>query len=155
MAKRVILLSILLGFFGSHYHHAHAATASEVLAVNLINKERSKHGLSKLKMNTKLNIATKLKLKDMQDKKYWSHSAPDGTSPFHWIDEAQYAYHYAGENLVRGVTNINGAMLAWMASPAHRKNILNPAYRETGITVVSLDFKGTKRLAIINMFGSL
>lgn len=154
MVKRTILLSILLSFFGS-LHHAHASTTSEVAVVDAINKERSKHGLSKLQLNEKLNVATKLKLRDMQNKHYWSHYAPSGTSPFHWIDEAKYTYQYAGENLARGFTTVDSAVKAWMASPSHRKNILNPSYRDTGITVVRADFGGEKRFAIVNMFGTL
>lgn len=154
MFKRTILLATIIGLFSSH-HHARAATISEVAVVDFMNHERSKHGLPKLKLNTKLNLAAKLKLKDMQDKKYWSHSSPSGTSPFYWIDQVKYNYHYAGENLARGFTNVNDAMKAWMASPSHKKNILNPAYRDTGLTVIAVGIAREKRVAIVSMFGAL
>lgn len=154
MIKITILLSILLGSFGS-YHHAHASTTSEIAVIDAMNKERSKYGLPKLKLNTKLTTATRLKVKDMQDKHYWNHYAPSGTSPFKWIDDAQYTYRYAGENLARGFTTVGATMKAWMASPTHRKNILNPAYRDTGLTIISTGAGSEKRIAIVNMFGAI
>src|SRR3990172_13094607 len=50
--------------------------------VNLTNKERQALGKPSLKENSLLNKAAALKADDMFSDDYWSHFAPDGTSPW-------------------------------------------------------------------------
>ena len=46
-----------------------------------------------------------------------------------------YAYSMANENLAAGQTGPAQAMQGWMASPAHRANVLAPAARDLGVGV--------------------
>jgi hypothetical protein len=65
----------------------------------------------------------------MACKNYFSHTGSDGSSPFDRIKAQGYVYSYAGENLFagNGVYNDAGqAVSAWMNSPGHKQNILNP-----------------------------
>jgi len=57
-----------------------------------------------------------------------------------------YGYWAVGENLYwrTGFPTAGDGMRAWMASPEHRKNILDPSWKQIGIaTVVSSDAPGT------------
>ena len=47
-----------------------------------------------------------------------------------WVSETGYKYLYAGENLAMDYITAEGTMRAWMTSPTHMKNIINP---ETGV----------------------
>ena len=74
---------------------------------------------------------------------YFAHKSADG-SPF-WkriktfYAEPRYGYWSVGENLfwASGSVTADASMKAWMASPGHRANILNPAWRQIGIAAVS------------------
>ena len=65
-----------------------------------------------------------------------------------------YKYRYAGENLARDFSNASSAMDAWMNSPTHKENILNPKYKEIGIGVVEGDLAGTDTTIIVQFFGA-
>ena len=51
---------------------------------------------------------------------------------------AYQQYRTIGENLARGPAGLNADQIheAWMESPAHRKNILQPAYTSIGIALI-------------------
>src|SRR5262249_52419968 len=46
-----------------------------------------------------------------------------------------YNFRYLGENIAYGFGTAQGVMTAWMNSPGHRANILDPNYTEIGIAV--------------------
>jgi uncharacterized protein YkwD len=48
-------------------------------------------------------------------------------------------YRTAGENIAGGQESIQEAMKAWLASPAHCTNIMNPNFSEVGVSVVLND----------------
>lgn len=56
-----------------------------------------------------------------------------------------------GENIAAGQRSPEEVMAAWMASPGHRANILNPAFREIGIGVVN---RGRSGLYWVQIFGA-
>ena len=90
----------------------------------------------------------------MIDRDYWAHVAPDGTQPWKFFTSFGYKYRYAGENLARDFSNASSAMDAWMNSPTHKENILNPKYKEIGIGVVEGDLAGTDTTIIVQFFGA-
>jgi uncharacterized protein YkwD len=55
-----------------------------------------------------------------------------------------------GENIAAGQRSPVEVMAAWMASPGHRANILNPAFREIGLGVVN---RGRFGLYWVQIFG--
>jgi len=55
-----------------------------------------------------------------------------------------------GENIAAGQRSPEEVMAAWMASPGHRANILNPAFREIGLGVVN---RGRFGLYWVQIFG--
>jgi hypothetical protein len=86
---------------------------------------------------------------------YFAHNSPSGITPWKWFDDVDYAYVYAGENLAIDFNTGEGVHEAWMNSPGHRQNILNPHYRDIGIAVVSGAFQDRTTTIVIQHFGSL
>ena len=66
----------------------------------LANESRQSSLVEKtLSVNTLLEEAARLKAEDMAKNGYFSHTSPDGKTPWHWLDRVGYAFKYAGENL--------------------------------------------------------
>jgi hypothetical protein len=72
----------------------------------------------------------------MIDNDYWAHIAPDGTTPWSFIDDAGYVYIKAGENLAYGFATSSGTVDGWMNSPGHRANILDEEFEEVGFGIL-------------------
>lgn len=131
-----------------------ASNISKTDVVNLTNSQRIAAGLEPLTLNETLSSAAWSKGMDMINKDYWAHTAPDGTEPWAFFNSLGYRYRYAGENLARDFNNANSAIEAWMASPTHRDNILNPKYKEIGIGIVEGDLAGSDTTLIVQFFGT-
>lgn len=106
----------------------------EVLA-NYTNIERSKASVGALNVNKRLNISASAKCKDMADRNYWSHTAPDNTEPWAFMKQAGYSYSDAGENLAYGFSENSEIIKGWMNSKSHKANMLNPVFTEVGFGI--------------------
>ena len=122
-------------------------TAQEIL--DLVNRDRSSHGLATLTLNPTLNLAASEKASDMLTENYFAHTSPSGISPWHWFKTAGYNYSFAGENLAEGYADASVLEKSWMASPSHRANILSPNYSEVGLAVV--DYNNSS--LVVQLFG--
>ena len=130
--------------------------ASDITMIDVIaqtNQERAKNGLGALTYNEQLSQAAATKAQDMFAKQYWAHQAPDGTEPWAFISGAGYQYVAAGENLARDFAITSDMVAAWMASPTHAANIMNPRYQEIGIAVVNGTLEGMETTLVVQMFG--
>lgn len=90
--------------------------AYERAVVDLVNRERTRRGLRPLKANEKM----------MADARGWSATQASRRRMFH----SKMGY---GENVAVGQPTPEAVMLAWMNSPGHRRNILNPSYSTIGV----------------------
>lgn len=120
----------------------------------LTNQKRQENGLPPLSLSDQLAAAAASKANDMLAKNYWSHIAPDGTTPWVFIRNSGYNYIYAGENLARGYTNAADVVNAWMASPTHRDNMLSSKYQNIGFAIVTGNLTGEETVLVVEMFGS-
>lgn len=117
------------------------------------NQNRQKEGLVSLSLNNQLSEAALLKAKDMFEKNYWAHNAPEGTTPWVFIKKAGYDYIYAGENLARGFNSSGDVVNAWMASPKHRENLLSGNYNDVGFAIASGKLNGEESVLVVEMLG--
>lgn len=101
----------------------------------IVNKERSDHGLAPLKLANDLSYVARVKSRDMNDKKYFDHESPTYGSPFKMMNDFGLKFSTAGENIAAGYVDAAEVMEGWMNSPGHRANILTPEYEEIGIGV--------------------
>jgi hypothetical protein len=118
------------------------------------NKERADRRLAPLAWNETLSKAAHLKARDMFKQQYWAHTAPDGKTPWFWIDQAGYDYSYAGENLARNFPTSQAVLNAWMASSEHAKNITNAHFSEVGFAVVDGELEDKPTTLVVALYGS-
>lgn len=118
------------------------------------NLKRQENGLPPLVLNGQLSQAAAGKAQDMITKNYWAHIAPDGLTPWAFINGAGYRYIHAGENLARGFTTSGDVVNAWMESPGHRDNILSKNYTEVGFAILSGTLTGEETVLVVEMLGS-
>lgn len=99
--------------------------------LELVNEERAKKNLSPLSWSSELEPITDIRAAEIS--KYFEHDRPNGT---HWYDlypakenacraENLAAYHSSPEEVVG----------AWMRSPGHRANILDPTYNKMSVSL--------------------
>ncbi len=132
----------------------YAAQISPERVVELTNQERTKTGLSPVTLNSQLNEAALRKAGDMFAFDYWAHVSPSGREPWDFFREVGYHYVYAGENLARDFSSADAAVSAWMASPSHKDNIINPKYQEIGVAVVDGTLGSVETTLIVQLFGA-
>ena len=129
-----------------------AIVASKMIA--LINESRIEAGVEPLAENTNLVQFAQVKGEDMITRDYFAHDTPEGKRPWQWINRAEYDYVYAGENLAMDFTSAEVVHAAFMKSPSHRKNILNPNYKEAGIAVIDGELNGHATVLLVEFFGT-
>lgn len=115
---------------------------------------RAKQDLPALKENPSLTAAAVAKANHMFSNNYWSHTSPDGTTPWYFILDAGYKYLHAGENLARDFKTADGAVTAWTKSPTHMANLVSDKYQDIGVAVIDGNLDGKETTLIVQMFGS-
>jgi len=117
------------------------------------NDNRQSENIPSLNENPLLDAAAKMKAEDMAEKEYFAHTSPDGTEPWYWLKRVGYDYSYAGENLAINFFDSEDVIKAWLNSPTHRQNILNPKFTEIGIATAKGTYEGRETVFIVQMFG--
>lgn len=113
----------------------------EAAMLQLVNKERQKHGLRLLEADSEMRQVARLHSQDMFQRGYFSHDTPEGKDPFDRMRAANIRFETAGENLALAQT-VEIAHVNLMNSPGHRANILNPSFGRVGIGVLDGGFYG-------------
>jgi uncharacterized protein YkwD len=115
--------------------------ALERALLSEMNEVRSRHGLRPLAMSSELRSAAVSHTRSMAETGLFQHDSADG-SPFHervlrYYDTRGHAWS-VGENLAYGSAPLGAtaAVNGWLRSPAHRRNLLNPAWREVGVGAI-------------------
>ncbi|WP_406471327.1 CAP domain-containing protein [Streptomyces hirsutus] len=109
------------------------ASGAVARVVEIVNAERSKAGCSPVEVNTTLTEAAQKHSEDMAASGNMSHTGSDGSSPDDRITRAGYSWSTYGENVAYGYSTPEQVMAGWMASPGHKENILNCAFKEIGV----------------------
>jgi uncharacterized protein YkwD len=120
-------------------------TVNKTLMLQLVNEVRQKgcqcgdtyyYPAAKVSWNDKLEAAAYAHSNDMSQKKYFSHTAPDGSNAGVRIERAGYIWKTYGENIASGYKNEKEVLDGWISSPGHCKNIMNKNYKEMGVARV-------------------
>lgn len=117
------------------------ALENQVLA--LINAERLSRGLSALAADGQLSFAAKFHSGQQAKRGLAAHALGGVTAPTpsSRLDYAGYdAWNLYGENVAVGFTSASEVVTAWMNSPPHQANILDPNFTEIGIGVAADEF---------------
>ena len=132
--------TITAGTYDGRRHDSIIVTVVEVPieqwkreVLSIVNTEREKNGLDTLEWGTTCEAAAALRARELMTS--YSHTRPDGSSwltacPLPEDDAAK-----AGENLMAGNAAVSPKTVvnAWMNSPDHRENILNPEFTKLSV----------------------
>ena len=119
-----------------------AQTLDQAL-LQAVNALRAEHGLRPLARSNALQQAAVFQSRSMLNGGFFDHDNPNGPS---FSDRLKRFYASgagrggwsAGENLLytSGSLDARSAIEAWMGSPGHRKNLLDPNWREVGVAAM-------------------
>ncbi len=127
-----LLLSLVL-VVGRTQAPARAGESPRGRMLRLTNDSRAERDLDPLKLNVELSAAALRHSRDMAKKGKLFHSSnvPSELSPWRWSTW--------GENVGYTTADLAELQRAFMNSPDHRANILDPDFRKVGIGVVRRD----------------
>ena len=110
--------------------------------VGQLNALRLAHGLAPLRVSAPLTAAAAAHSTQMARLGYFSHDSANGGSFSSRIASFYPSQGYrswtVGENLLWASPDVGAAraLRLWLASPPHRANLLNPRWREVGLSAV-------------------
>ncbi len=100
----------------------------------LVNQARAGAGCGALTADPALAAVARAHSADMRDRGYFSHTTPEGLSPFDRARAAGIGYARA-ENIASGQPDAAAVMEAWLNSAGHRANILDCSLTKLGVGV--------------------
>jgi uncharacterized protein YkwD len=106
--------------------------------VCLVNRQRTAHRLPPLYASPLLNRSAQDWTSAMVSTDQFTHGANFAGR----ISAAGYIWRSAGENIATGYATPRAVVRAWMSSPGHCQNILNPNYRNVGTGISPHSVKG-------------
>lgn len=101
--------------------------------LRLVNVERAKNGLPALTYCYAAQPAADVRAVEIAT--VFDHTRPDGSTCFTALDQAGITYFTAGENIASGHRSPAQVVDAWMNSPGHRANILDPDFTQLVVGV--------------------
>jgi uncharacterized protein YkwD len=111
-----------------------ADPTAEAAVLALVNEARVDAGCGALTADPALAAVARAHSADMRDRDYFSHTSPEGLSPFDRAERAGIDYSRA-ENIAFGQADATAVMEAWLESPGHRANILDCELTKLGVGV--------------------
>lgn len=130
-----------------------AAVLPAILS-DLTNEERQSQKIEPLVVNPILNKAAEMKAQDMATKGYFAHTSPEGKTPWYWLEQVNYSYQYAGENLAINFTDSKDVTKAWMNSPTHKANIVKGNYTEMGTGIATGQYEGRETIFVAQVYAN-
>lgn len=122
--------------------------------IRLTNQERAKIGLGLMSENQALDGAALAKAQNMFAENYWAHFSPSGKDPWSFMSASGYNFSFAGENLAKNFSDNQSVVTAWMNSPTHRENMVNPKYKDIGVAVLDGTLNGQRTTLVVQMFAT-
>ncbi|MFV8751226.1 CAP domain-containing protein [Nannocystaceae bacterium ST9] len=125
-----------------------AWSSYETEVVELVNQNRAAGancggtdfaGTGPLTMDPALRCAARFHSRDMALNDYFDHTSLSGTSFVDRSNSAQYDASPVGENIAAGQPTPADVVGAWMESPGHCMNIMNPDANEIGVGYMPTD----------------
>ncbi|SHH02840.1 Uncharacterized conserved protein YkwD, contains CAP (CSP/antigen 5/PR1) domain [Cognatiyoonia sediminum] len=108
-------------------------TTGDVSFQGLLNEVRSDAGSAPVTYNAQLDVAAQRHAQDMLDNNYFSHTGLNGSSVGDRATAAGYNWRTVGENIAAGFSSESSVLQAWVDSPGHQANNINPAFEEFGL----------------------
>jgi len=166
--RAVILLAVAAAFCAAgagaaperSEHHAGIA----LHLVEGINAIRAQHGLAPVHSAPSLRLAALAHTRLQVKRGALTHDSPDGSSfsdrIARFYGQRGFSRWGVGENLLYGPVAMSPdeALRVWLESPAHRKILLEPSWRDIGIVALAVsqapgEFGGHDVVVITSDFG--
>ncbi|MEM9754704.1 MAG: CAP domain-containing protein [Pseudomonadota bacterium] len=97
-------------------------------AGSLISAERARVGISApLIQHPALQAAAQVHADDIARRGGLSHTGSDGSQVWDRVSRAGYVHCFVAENIARGQPDVPSVIRAWIGSPGHYRNMVNPA----------------------------
>ena len=137
LALLALVPAMLLGslMIASPASAATATTTLETQIVGYTNWQRKAHGCGPVRIDNRLTLAARGHSYHMARTGRFSHTGFGGSSFGYRITYKGYTAPLS-ENIAWGYRDAATTVRAWMASPGHRKNILNCKAKAVGVGVV-------------------
>lgn len=119
-----------------------------------VNAERKRGGAPPLRPNERLDQAAQRHAADMLARHYFAHESPEGETVRERARAAGYDWRAIGENIAEGQLSVDEVMDTWMHSPGHRRNILDPNYKELGVGLALGRSGGEWQVEWVQTFGT-
>jgi uncharacterized protein YkwD len=136
IALVTLLASIAAGLLVGSPPAAAAGTDASREHVRAVNDLRQEAGLRTLRSCAALDRAAAAHAEAMAASKVFSHTGPDGSTPGQRARSSGYRSSAVGENLAVGYPDLPQVLAAWLESPGHRANLLDPRHRHIGVASV-------------------
>lgn len=101
--------------------------------LELVNKERAARGIPPLRMAKDLKEAADIRAEEIT--RVFSHRRPNGQGCQDMFRNGRYTI---AENIAGGQMTPTSVVKAWMNSPGHRANMLNPDHTEIGVGYIKV-----------------
>lgn len=150
----VAKVGLSLGLFLTFPTEAYFSSLTAQRIIALTNEIRAGAGIPQVREYDLLTKSADMKAKKMVQLGYFAHTSPRGESPWEEFRSVEYRYTYAGENLAMDFRDAEEVVQAWMDSPKHRENILNPKYEDIGIAVTTGRINGRTVTLVVQHFGA-
>jgi uncharacterized protein YkwD len=115
-------------------------TSTHRLMLDAINLYRIQNGLRPLQYVDLLEDAANAHADDLWQRDFFDHINPDGEDPGDRALAVGFCHEYVGENIAAGQSTVTAVMDAWIRSPSHLANLLEPDYVYVGMGYSVDDF---------------
>lgn len=82
--------------------------------------------------NGRLEAAAERHSADMAERGFFGHTGSDGSGPGTRASQAGYSWRSVAENIARTNTSVGVVVEAWVESPGHCHNLMDPRFAEMG-----------------------
>jgi len=125
-------------------------------ALDRVNEARREAGLAPVTPNRLLNEAAQRYAELMLARGFYGHVTREGGSPRSRAEAVGYRpFTFLGENIAQGLFGPREVVDRWLASPGHRRNILEEQAADTGLGVAYGDTPDGFRVLWVQIFGHL
>ncbi len=141
--KSLALLACLLGAGAAGVTEPDGPTGGEPTEVapdgavrqyeQLANAHRVRIGCGRLRWHGRTGAVAQRHAEDMVRRDFFSHTNPDGRTPFDRLRAAGVTYTAAAENIAFGYPTAAAVLRAWLNSEGHRRNLENCDYTHHGV----------------------
>jgi uncharacterized protein YkwD len=125
---------------------------AEARLLELVNRDRTRHGLRELETDADLSAMARAHSADMRDHGFFAHVSPRTGRLVERAESAGIRFQRLAENIAVN-RDVDAAEAALMRSPGHRMNILGADFTHVGLGVAfAQDDQGNRRTYVTQAF---